>query len=80
MTVYELMSELKEVSHRDPDMEVEIHVSTGARNIKAEISEDAKAGDSISVAAYFDEYCEDISVSETETGGRKKVCIMADCG
>lgn len=72
MTVHGLMSKLAEVSHGNPDLEVEIHVSTGVRNIKAEMSEDAKAGDSISVAAYFDEYCEDISVFEAETGGARK--------
>ena len=80
MTVYELMNALAEVSKGNPDLDVEIHVKTGARKIESELQEDAKTGEAITVELYFDEYCEDISVSESDSGGHKKVCIKAECG
>lgn len=80
MTVYELMNALADVSKGNHDLDVEIHVKTRTRKIESELQEDAKTGEIITVELYFDEYCEDISVSDSEVGGNNKVCITADCG
>lgn len=80
MTVHELISKLEEVSMGDPDLDVEIRVLTGTREIESELLEDARAGETIITETCIDEYIEDISVGKTECGGHKKVCITADAG
>lgn len=80
MTVHGLMSKLAEVSRGNPDLDVEIHVKTGMRKIEAELQEDVKAGESVMVEHFLNEYCEDISLSKSEVSGHEKICITADCG
>lgn len=77
MKVIELMSELAEASHGNPDLEVEIHVAAEKWSVEAEMSEDVKAGESIITESVIDAYAEEFTVEQSECGGRKKICISA---
>lgn len=75
MTALNLMNKLNELAGENPDIEVEVRVIS-ERDIEAEMTERADAGEEIIVDGSFDEYTEDFSLEMSKCGCAEKICII----